>query len=117
MPAGETEIRPSFDTPNKKANNTVQQPSIQNPLKVDSSKNKRFAPTCQICGEKHWPFNQSVPCLNAAKAKVKKKEQKRILAEARKKAKAEAKAKARNERATIAEKQVKYEVQQRAKVE
>ena len=37
----------------------------------DSPTDDKFVPTCAVCGQKHWPFHHSVPCINLKQAKVK----------------------------------------------
>ena len=91
---GNTKARPLFDRAGKVAGKANQQALAESPARADVSADGKFVPTCEICGEKHWPFHALVPCINIKKAKAKAKEKKRALARARKKAKAEAKAKA-----------------------
>jgi hypothetical protein len=52
--------------------------------KTTGSGGERFVPTCSICGEKHWPHHQLIPCLNKNKAKAKARADKRAKAEAQK---------------------------------
>jgi len=83
------------------------------------SANKKFVPTCNICGEKHWPFHPLVPCINLNKVKAKAKEEKKALLEAQKKAESEARAKAHAEKNAISEakEMTKYEARMRAEAE
>ena len=74
--AGKTKIRLLFGKRNKEATKTEQQPLTQTPPQAASSPDKRFVPTCDICGEKHWPFHRLVPCINIKKAKARAKEEK-----------------------------------------
>jgi len=115
-PAGDKKARLLFGKKTKQAKGTEQQPSSQNTTNADSSEDKKFVPTCSVCGEKHWPFHPLVRCTNLRKAKAKAKEERKTRAEARKKAKAEAKTKARVERNARAEAMEKanYEARLRA---
>jgi predicted nucleic acid-binding Zn-ribbon protein len=94
-----------------------QQEPLQNHPETSSSADKKFVPVCSTCGEKHWPFHPLVPCVNVNKARAKAKEEKRSLAEARKKADAEAKARAHAEKNAILEAQENAKYQARLRVE
>ena len=52
---------------------------------------EKFVPTCQICGEKHWPHHPLAPCFNAKKVKEKAKAEALAKAIAEKEARLEAK--------------------------
>ena len=73
------------------------QPAKRNP----DGKKGDFVPTCNICGEKHWPFHPLVPCTNVNKARTK----------AKAKAKADKKARVKKDR------KIKDEVRKRLKDE
>ena len=117
--SADTLIRLLFGKKNNQPKETEQNLGPKSARRVDSSADKKFVPTCPICGEKHWPFHPFAPCLNVKKAHAKARQEKKARAEARKKAKAEARAKALVEKNAIAEakEKAKYEAQLRTSAE
>jgi len=83
----------------------------------DTPADKKFVPTCSICGQKHWPFHPLVPCVNIKKAKSKAKAERKARAKAEKKAKAEAKAKAKAEKKAVAKAEAEAKTEKNAREE
>src|SRR4030042_2013417 len=89
----------------------------------NASPDEKFVPTCNICGQKHWPAHPLIPCLNLKKAKEKaravaKAEKKaRALANAEAKAKAKAEKRAYNDAIAEARENAKAERQARTRAE
>ena len=99
---------------NDKTDDRREQPPSQATRKAVKSQEKKFIPTCKICGEKHWPHHALIPCLNKQKAKAKAKAERKAKAEAKKRAKVEARARAEAEARENAEAQARAKAEKKA---